>query len=313
MLKKITMPPFSPKPTPSYRVRSISFPARSHPNIRRIEEELNKLSTSWNESSSVNAERVQARLTGLKEIYTCIESLLNLPLTQQALAQHQQEKWVGDMLDGLIRHLDVCSNTRDAILLMKESVRELQSALRRSKAGGELSIESNINAYFCSRKKMKKEAAKFLAALKQKANSISSMLNADDHYLAAVVKSLREANWVSISIFSSLLLFLSAPILKPKTSKWSLISKLVHKGVAASESQEENMNELENVDVALTNLLVPNSGNVLDQEEKVQSAQRMLEVLDISIEELENELECLFRHLIHTRVSLLNIVSHQLE
>ncbi|KAJ9128754.1 hypothetical protein P3X46_034515 [Hevea brasiliensis] len=310
MLMRVTMPAFSPKPTRSYNVRSISFPARSHPNIGRIEKELNKLS-SW-EASSVNAERICARLSALGEIYRFIEDLLNLPLTQQALSQNQEEKWVGEMLDNLIRYLDVCGNTRDGILLMKESVRELQSAIRRSKGGGELSIESNVNDYIFCRKKMKKEAEKSLASLKQKDSvfSESSLLN--DHYLSAIVKALSEASWMTISIFSSLLLFLSVPILKPKPSKWSLLSKLVHKGAVACEGQQENKNELENVDLALTSLLVTNTRKDLEPQ-KIQAAQKMLEILDISIEELENKLECLFRNLIHTRVSLLNILSHPLE
>ncbi|XP_021691040.2 uncharacterized protein LOC110672547 [Hevea brasiliensis] len=184
------MSAFSPKLT---HVRSISFPAKSPPKICKLEEELNTLS-SW-EASLANAETIHARLSGLGEIYRCIEDLLNLTATQQALAQHQEEKWVGDMLDDLIRYLDVCSKTRDAILLMKESVQELQSALRRSKDGGESSIESNIIAYIFRRKKMKKETAKSLASLKQ--DSIfaePALLTSNDHYLSAVVKALKEAS-----------------------------------------------------------------------------------------------------------------------
>ncbi|KAF2306328.1 hypothetical protein GH714_016461 [Hevea brasiliensis] len=96
------MSAFSPKLT---HVRSISFPAKSPPKICKLEEELNTLS-SW-EASLANAETIHARLSGLGEIYRCIEDLLNLTATQQALAQHQEEKWVGDMLDDLIRYLDV--------------------------------------------------------------------------------------------------------------------------------------------------------------------------------------------------------------
>ncbi|KAF2312479.1 hypothetical protein GH714_034819 [Hevea brasiliensis] len=201
------MPAFSPKPTRLYNVRSISFPARSHPNIGRIEEELNKLS-SW-EASSVNAERICARLSALGEIYRCIEDLLNLPLTQQALSQNQEEKWVGEMLDDLIRYLDVCGNIRDGILLMKESVRELQSAIRRSKGGGESSIESNVNDYIFCRKKMKKEAEKSLASLKQKDSVFAESSLSNDHYLSAIVKALSGVLCADffLSVFSFFFLF----------------------------------------------------------------------------------------------------------
>ncbi|KAJ6398238.1 hypothetical protein OIU77_019110 [Salix suchowensis] len=123
-------------------------------------------------------------------------------MTQQALLQHQNEKLVDDMLDGLMRYLDICGKTRDAALLMNESIRELQSALRRSKAGGELSIQSNVNAYVCARKKMKKEVAKSLASLKKADNIFegSLLLNPSDHLLSAIVRVLSEASLITVSI-----------------------------------------------------------------------------------------------------------------
>ncbi|CAK7355600.1 unnamed protein product [Dovyalis caffra] len=303
------MAAFSPKSTP-YNVRSISFPARSHPSVAKLEQELNKIS-SWEAPTSLKADKFLCRLSSLGEIYKCVEVLLNLPMTQQALLQHQDEKLVNDMLDGLMRYLDVCGKTRDAIVLMKESVRELQSALRGSKAGGELSIESNVKAYFCARKKLKKEVEKSLASLKQADNIFgdSPLFNATHHHLSAIVRVLGEASLITVSTFSSFLLFLSVPVLKPRPSKWSLVSKLVHKGVVACEGQQENLNELESVDAALASLLVPNSSKDFKAQDHIQSAQKRLEILDNSIEEIENELDSLFRPLIHARVSLLNILS----
>ncbi|KAK9265529.1 hypothetical protein L1049_001774 [Liquidambar formosana] len=299
---------FLTKPNKRYDVRSISMPTRSHPSTLRVEEELNKLK-SWEASSSSKAETICTRLSGLGVLYRCIEDLLKLPLTQQLLAQNQHEKWVNEFLDGLVRYLDICSKARDAVLLMKENVGELQSALRRRK-GGELSIESTVNAYICSRKNMKKEITKSLAALKQMDNKIgaSPPLNLD-HHLSAVTRVLREASLITISIFQSLLLLLSVPVLNPKPTKWSLVAKLVHKGLLACESRQEDMNEVGSVDFALSSLLMQNSGKFFEAE-KIQSAHERLEALNCSIDSLENGLECLFRHLIHTRVSLLNILSH---
>ncbi|KAF9682128.1 hypothetical protein SADUNF_Sadunf05G0076000 [Salix dunnii] len=309
MLKIVSMAAFSPKSTPPYNVRSVSFPARSHPSLAKLEEKLIKIS-SWQVPTPLKAETVLGRLSSLGEIYKCIEDLLNLPVTQQALLQHQNEKLVDDMLDGLMRYLDICGKTRDAALLMKESIRELQSALRRSKAGGELSIQSNVNAYFSARKKMKKEVAKSLASLKHADNIFegSLLLSPSDHLLSAIVRVLREASLITVSNLSSLLLFLSVPMLKPRRSKWYLVSKLVHKGVLACEGQQENLNELESVDAALADLVVPNSGKDFEARD-IHSVQKRLETLHTSIEEIENELDSLFKHLIHARVSLLNILS----
>ncbi|KAM1361720.1 hypothetical protein ACFX13_027478 [Malus domestica] len=69
------------------------------------------------------------------------------------------------------------------------------------------------------------------------------------------------------------------------------------------------MNELETVDIAISNMVVHNSGEDFVDAQKVLSTQRRLEVLDSSIEGIENGLEGLFRVLIHIRVSLLNILS----
>ncbi|XWS42208.1 hypothetical protein CRYUN_Cryun17cG0148400 [Craigia yunnanensis] len=298
---------FSSKSTKHYSVRSISFPARSHPSTLRMEEELNKL-RSWQEASSSNAETLCTGLFGLAELYICIEDLLNLPLTRQALAQHHNEKWDNELLDFSLKQLDLCGSTRDAILSMKQSVRELQSALRRSK-GGELSIESNISAYISSSKIIKKEIANSFTSLKQMDNIFRNFPQLDQkHHLSAVAELLREASLITASIFHTLLLFLSPSLLKPKPSKWSLLSKLVRKGLTACEEQQK-MDELERVDAAVTNLLLQSSRED-SEEEKIQSAQLKLESLDAIFEGFEDGLECLFRSLIHTRVSLLNIISH---
>ncbi|PRQ47271.1 hypothetical protein RchiOBHm_Chr2g0097881 [Rosa chinensis] len=315
MMKRATMASFSPKPTKCYNVRSISMPTRSHPTTLRIEEELNKLkswevtSTSSSSSNYSKADSLGKGLGGLKDLYTCIEELLHLPLTQKALALHQNEKWVEELLDGSVKYLDVCGNTRDAILTMKESVRVLESALRRRMVG-DSSLEDSVNAYVCFRKKMKKEVVKVLAALKQMDQKHEVFPLDLDNHLAAVVRVLRESSLITSSIFQSLLLFLSTPILKPRASRWSLVSILMQKGVLACESsQSKSMNEMESVDIAISNLFADNASEDVEAQ-KIESAQRKLELLDESIEGLENGLEGLFRLLIHTRVSLLNVLSH---
>ncbi|CAN6680560.1 unnamed protein product [Malus baccata var. baccata] len=298
MMKRATMASFSTKPSKLYNVRSISMPVRSHPSTLRTEEELNKLKaleaalTSSSSPASSKADSICKALGGLKELYFCIEELLQLPLTQQALALHQKEKWVEELLDGSVTYLDVCGNTRDSILTMKESVRDLQSTLRRRKVG-DSSIEDNVSSYVRIRKKMKKEIVQFMASLKQMDQKYEAFPLDIDNHLAAVVRVLREASLITSSIFHFLSSFLSTPILKPRPSRWSLVSILLHKGVLVSDNnQHKSMNELENVDIAISNMLVNNSGEGFEDDQKTQSAQRRLEVLDSSIEGIENGLEC---------------------
>ena len=154
------MPPFSQKPSTSYNIRSITLPARSHPATQKVEQELYKLrvnEASSPSSSSSKAETICNALSSLRELYGQIDHLLSLPLTRQTLAQHQQQKWVHELVDDSLRYLDVCGNTRDVVLMMKDSIRELQSAIRRRKVLGDSSIvETNVTAYISLRKKMKK-------------------------------------------------------------------------------------------------------------------------------------------------------------
>ncbi|XVE87503.1 hypothetical protein DITRI_Ditri18aG0123000 [Diplodiscus trichospermus] len=101
---------------------------------------------------------------------------------------------------------------------------------------------------------MKKEIANSLASLKQMDDIFRDIPQLEqNHYLSAVAGLLREASLITASIFHTLLSFLSPTLLKPKPSKWSLVSKLVRKGLTACEEQQ-NMNELEQVDDAASNL-----------------------------------------------------------
>ncbi|KAF8406686.1 hypothetical protein HHK36_008777 [Tetracentron sinense] len=289
-----------------YHVRSISLPSRLHPSTLRIEEELNKLRTS--EISSAKAETIKIGLAGIEKLYNCVDDLIHLPLTQQALVHHKHERLVEEVLDGSVSLLDVCGTARDILLMMSERVQDLQSALR-SRSGRDSSMESKVGAYICFRKKVKKDIGKCLGELKRMGSKfgLSSLIELD-HHLSVVVKVLREVTMITISIFQSLLMFMSAPS-KLKPGRWSLISKLVHaESIANCEGRQEHINEVENVDVALYSL----HGGIRNKDAKVnlQTAQKSLETLEISIGGLETGLECMFRRLIQTRVTLLNIISH---
>lgn len=71
------------------------------------------------------------------------------------------------------------------------------------------------------------------------------------------------------------------------------------------------------MDIALSNVLMMRQSSCKDDDEdddeaeikNIESAQEKLEALDGGIEGFENALECLFRRLIQTRVSLLNVLS----
>ncbi|XP_024036151.1 uncharacterized protein LOC18036235 [Citrus clementina] len=254
--------------------RSISLPAsaRLHPNVLKVEGELNKFKT-W-ESSFSSSSSIQNGLTGLAELYNCIEELIQSPCTQKALRNQQHKKLVEEALDTSIGLLDACSNARELILMMKEQAQDVQSALRRRV--GDSSMDSNVHAYISFRRKSKKNIAKCLRALKKaESNGIKSssdMLDGNDQHLSMVINVLRK--------------------LMP----------------VASKGGQEIFNEVGNVDAALFLL----HGQILknnDAKFDVQIAHRRLETLGSCIKGVDSRLDCLFRRLIQNRVSLLNVLT----
>lgn len=290
-----------------YHVRSISLPSRSHPSTIIIEDELSRVN-NWKASSALlsASESICAGLSGLENLYRCMDDVLNVTSTRQVLSQHQHERCVDEMLDGSVRLLDICGIARDYMVRIKEHVRSLQSALRRRK--GDSSIENNIIDYSRFRKEMKKQGKKLVNELKQMSNKLGAssaplMDDDQDQHFSAMVGVLTEVNVMNISIFQSLFSFLSAPVVSSKQTRWSLVSKLMHKGVKISCEDQPKLNELESVDAAL------GSRHCWADVEKMQIARKRLVALERSIESLESRLECVFRHLIKARISLLNIIS----
>ncbi|KAG5530106.1 hypothetical protein RHGRI_030467 [Rhododendron griersonianum] len=302
------MASFSKPRSSRYEIRSISLPSRSHPTTLRIEEELNKLKISEASSTTTKAEKICSGLLGLNEVYKCLDEVLKLPLTQKALSLDQHERWIDESLDASVRLLDVCSTARDFTSQIKERVIDLESAIRRKK--GDSRIQICTAEYFSFRKEMNKGVKKLIKDVKQIDSKISSLplldqQLEDDHHVTAVIRVQKEVSWISMSVYNSLLLFFSPRISKPKSKNWS---KLLDKGRVACEEQKGNGNELQRVDVALSNIW--QCGGSSDQVgENMKMAQNGLEELEASIESIENGLECLFKGLIKARASLLNIVS----
>ncbi|XP_060190831.1 uncharacterized protein LOC132620147 [Lycium barbarum] len=260
-------------------IRSISLPGKSHPTGQRVEEALNNLKT-LKISNESTAETMHDGLLGLEELYKCVNDLLNLPQALQFFSQHQHEKWVKDLLDKSERLLDVCAAIRELVLQCKENVRELHHSLRRSQ--GDSTTETSIIKFTSSGKKIKKEAKKLVLALnKMDHETTEGSVFLDAHQdTVDMIKTLREANATRISIFQMFLSLFSDPLLKPKQSKRSLVSRFVSKRRISCEGEEEKM----------------------DLETRLES-------FESHLDDFENGLEGLFRCMIRSRSSLLNIFS----
>ncbi|TXG65007.1 hypothetical protein EZV62_012001 [Acer yangbiense] len=275
----------------SYHVRSNSLPSRPHPITSEVDQRLSTLRSSPATSTSSSSSSICHEINGLQDLHGCVDKLLQLPLVQQALGQEQQKILVDMLLDGSLWILDVSSIAKDALLQIKECVQGLSSVLRRRR-GDEISSE--VKKYLTSRKAVKKTIRK---ALKGMENKCSSKTN-EEH---ETITMLREVEASTFAVFESLLSLISGPKASSK-SGWSLVSKLIHSKRIACEEEESDMNEFVKVDAALSTL-TSKSDNII-------CVQNQLKELESNIQDLEEGIESLSRHLIKSRVSLLNILNN---
>ncbi|KAK7351863.1 hypothetical protein VNO77_11606 [Canavalia gladiata] len=281
--------------------RSNSLPSKPHPIILQCNEHLAKLG-AYDASSSSSL--LRQKLTSLQDLHDCIEKLVQLPLTQEALVLERQEKWVDDLLDGSLRLLDACTATKDALLHTKECTRELQSIIRRRRGGGEVELTVEIKKFLTSRKVVRKAIIKALENLKGNANKCNVSITNKDYQTMVLVGLLKDAEVVTFSIFESLLNFFSGST-QSKRSSWTLVSKLMHnKRVGYAQGADDN--EFAKVDGALQFFAF----NMSTKSNDINDLQKKLENLGSCIQDLEEGLESLFRRLIKIRVALLNILNN---
>ncbi|XP_030527302.1 uncharacterized protein LOC115738730 [Rhodamnia argentea] len=271
--------------------RSISLPSRSHPLTTTVEEHLSRLRSSEAVSSSSSASQ---SLRELKSLYDCIDDLLQLPLTQQVLSNLRSS--TEELVDGSLKLLDVCGNVRDAFSQMKECVQELKSSFRRRKRG-DSSLAFQVEAYMKARKKLNKVISKHLRSLQKKGPKKGS-------HNEATLSILTEAGEISLSVFGSLLGFLALTSASTKPRGWSRVSKLLEAKRVSCDGGEDT-SEVQGLDIALLSLRMSK-----DINNHVGDLSKRMEELEPSIQEIEDDLECIFRRLVKLRVALLNIVNH---
>ncbi|CAN0845532.1 hypothetical protein LINGRAHAP2_LOCUS4141 [Linum grandiflorum] len=252
----------------TFHARSNSFPSRPHPLVSEFDEQLCRLRQSQASSSSISQ-----NLNGLQDVYDCVDKLIQLPSTQQAMIHDQNE-----LLDGSLMVLDLCNTAKDALSQMKESVFELQSAIRRRRQGD---LVAETKRYLNSRKIVKKAIQKALKGMETKKSTSSNNVES--------ISMLRESESIVVEVLESLLCFICQSNSNSKSSSWSLVSKLIpakKNEVAASE------NEFAQVDACLKT------------SEEIQAH---LKNLQPCVQDLEEGVESLFRCLIKTRASILNV------
>ena len=134
---------------------------------------------------------------------------------------------------------------------------------------------------------------KRLKSLKMTKNTTTSNGYDDDHNLVVVANVLGEVRETIISLVESLMLLMSMPSPNPNTKT----RKSMHSnGFIAAKAKFMRVNSLSRWEKCEVHAV----GRAIERLEAVESA----------VEDLEVELECIFKRLIRTRVLLLNILSN---
>ncbi|KAL4353154.1 hypothetical protein GQ457_06G001800 [Hibiscus cannabinus] len=110
------------------------------------------------------------------------------------------------------------------------------------------------------------------------------------------------ANGVTFAVLESLFHHITVSVPEPKSTNWSLVSKLMHPRRVTREGRASGSNEFERVNTMLCSLI--------GSKTMIENVQVELQNLESSIRDVEGDVECLMRLLIKTRVSILNILSH---
>ncbi|PIN25739.1 hypothetical protein CDL12_01533 [Handroanthus impetiginosus] len=267
--------------------RSLSLPSNIHPSVSQFGENLAKLKASETTSSSLSS--MEKRVNGLRNLYCNIDDLPILPHIQQVISQDYKEKRVDQVLDGCIMPLEACSTAKDLCSETKLDIRHLLSALRRKDS-------RSIHSYQTSRKKSKKMVQKCLKELRRFRNKLN-VLSLEKEEETTLVYMLKESESVTIVALESLLSY----VVQAKQGGGSVLSKLMS-SKKASYQGEETVNEFKEVDTFLQ--------LIQEDDSQVDKLMNHLKVMDSSIQTVEEELECLFRKLIRTRVLILNVLDN---
>ncbi|XP_021756088.1 uncharacterized protein LOC110721247 [Chenopodium quinoa] len=287
------MASFSTEMNTTHKIRSLSLPSKLNPINHRIEQELKRL-RSKEEASTSASERIIIGVSGLEKLYGYINQALSLPMTQQALSIRQHEKHVAELFKGCSSLVNVCSLIKEVVSQQVKIIKSLESSLSENEA--DISkMQSNIANYNSLRKEVIRKAKEVLKSLNQ---LNAEVLGEEDCNRSTVIKSLRCVSIINLSVFQSLLLFLSIPVSRPKKS---MVSKLMNKGKWKYESE----NEINDVDNVLHQLFSWKDLN----DQKLCYALPKSKVLVGVVQGIQNDLEKMFTQLTNTKVSLMNILS----
>ncbi|XP_073141346.1 uncharacterized protein [Henckelia pumila] len=225
---------------------------------------------------------------GLRDLHDSVNDLLHSPATKLEIINHGNEKWAYEVSEASLKMADSCAAAKDLLLVAKDHLQRLQSAFRRISATSTESDNAGnqFAPYRLPRKQLKKAILKRIQSIKGVKNGYLATATEDDPKLALVVNLLNEVLVAILFVVKSLSPLISTPNLQEGRSKPMEMFKQLR---------------LTRVD----SLIVWGKYDAA----AIRSALKRLEAVEVVVEDLEGELEQMFRRLIRTRASLLNIIN----
>ena len=262
--------------------RSISLPSRPHPSVANVEEHLCRVRSS----NAASTSSLCNKLTGLGDLFGCLDDLLQLQTVQSCDSEV--------VLGASIRLLDLCNSAKDAFSQIRASGQDLESALRRREAD----VSSKVGNYLICVKKVNKMVSKSFVDFKKSQDKKSNESS-------AILRVLKEVEEVSVSVFESLFSSVFPAKETSKQKRWSMVfkstqSKRVHEASKDNEVQKIHLN---------LQALYQQKRNTQSDLLRIQETQKCLMALDMNMQQVEEDLDCIYRSLIKTRVSILNVVN----
>ncbi|CDP07306.1 unnamed protein product [Coffea canephora] len=287
-------------PKKAYHVRSTSLPCRSHPLVSQLRDEINELK-SWASSSKPDNHRTSAwlcdGLSQLTNVQESLDDLLQLPQARESLCPNHDliEKFLDDFL-GLV---DVYGIFQTLLFTLKQEHLAAQVAVRKRD-------DSKTALYLKILKKIAKDFGQLESSVQSIAGRqlviLSPPAPAAAGEDAEIARVLRDAIQVTASISAALFNGLSVSLAFRKPSCVGLISLVKNsKKIAIVKGGIQEFQQ-----VSFQNLW----GLQRKGEEELKLTLKIMHELEGCIRGIGSGGERVFRSLISTRVSLLNVVTH---
>ncbi|GER34010.1 hypothetical protein STAS_10188 [Striga asiatica] len=210
----------------------------------------------------------------LRDLHESVNKSLHSPHAKLEILANRRERFAHDLSESSLKMADSCAAAKDLLLVAKTHLQDLESAFRRAADG-----EQRLSSHRLPRKQLKKAILKRLDSLK--GAGVADPPPEEGGSLAAVVEVLAEIRSAMVGVVRSLMSLIALPE-KGGSGRKDPIFRLRLRRV-------DSLRLWEKCDPA--------------------EVRKRLEEVEAVVEEMEEELDRMFRRLIRTRASLLNILT----